>query len=59
MAARKAVNLNGQIYFDPMTGPPLVKEHRRKVKNWLALSDPIVSASAEYSIFIEHMPLQV
>ena len=39
MAARKAVNLIGQIYFDRMTGPPLVKEHRKRSKNWLALSD--------------------
>ena len=39
MAAKKAVDLIGQIYFDRMTGPPLVKEHRKRSKNWLALSD--------------------
>ena len=39
MAARKVVNLIGQIYFDRMTGPPLMKEHRKKSKNWQALSD--------------------
>ena len=39
MAARKAVNLIGQIYFDRMTGPPLVKEHRKKVSKLATLSD--------------------
>ena len=39
MATRKAVNLIGQIYFDRMTGPPLVKETEKRSNNWLALSD--------------------
>ena len=31
IAARKAINLIGQVHFDRMTGPPLVKEHWKKV----------------------------
>ena len=45
MAARKAVNLIGQIYFDRLTGPPLVKEHRKKVEKFASFERLIVSAS--------------